>query len=285
MTVRLLMLVTLLALAAWLVPGQGNDDERRLAVPPEDLIAVELASVGMVPMTGAPVVLLREPDSGSVVPIFIGPNEARAIIAAQRAIEMPRPMTHDLATALIAGLGGTLERVIVDELRDGTYYGALEVSRPDDDAVLIDTRPSDGLALAARTGAAILVAPDVLEAGADIPFEGLGGDEDVVTALGITVMQPGDDLRAALDLPEGPGVLVSAAVGLAALSGIEPGAFITRINDSAVASPLDFLDQINATPRGEKAVLEFQLGDQTRTVELDVDVPAVAPRRERRDSL
>lgn len=285
MTARLLILVILFALAAWLVPGQSDDDERRLAVPAEALIAVELASVGMVPMTGAPVVLLREPESGSIVPIFIGPNEAQAIIAAQRAIEMPRPMTHDLATTLIAALGGTLERVIVDELRDGTYYGALEVARPDDDTLLIDSRPSDALALAVRAGAAIFVAPDVLEAGADIPFEGLGGGDDVVTALGITVMQPGDDLRSALDLPEGPGVLVSAAVGLAALSGIEPGAFITRINDNAVASPLEFLDQINATPRGEKAVLEFQLGDESRTVELDVDVPAVAPRQERRDSL
>lgn len=285
MTARLLLLTSLIALAAWLVPGQGNDDERRLAVPAEELIAVELASVGMVPMTGAPVVLLREPDSGSVVPIFIGPNEARAIIAAQRAIDMPRPMTHDLAAHLITGLDGTLERVIVDELRDGTYYGALEISRAGGDAVLIDSRPSDGLALAVRTGAAIFVAPDVLEAGADIPFEGLGGGDDVVTALGITVMEPDPELRAALELPDGPGVLVSAAAGLAALSGIQPGAFITRVNASEIASPLDFLEQVNATPRGQKAVLEFRLGGQTRTIELDVDVPAEAPRRERRDSL
>lgn len=285
MTVRLLMLIPLIALAAWLLPSQASDSKRSLAVPAEELIAVELASVGIVPMTGAPVVLLREPDSGSVVPIFIGPNEARAIIAAQRAIEMPRPMTHDLAAGLIAGLGGTLERVIVDELREGTYFGALEISLSDGDMVLIDSRPSDGLALAVRTGAAIYVAPGVLEAGADIPFEGLGEGNDVVTALGITVMQPDAALREALDLPAGPGVLVSSAVGLASLAGIQPGAFITRINDSEVSSPLAFLELINATPRGEKALLEFLLGEQTRRIELNVDVPAVAPRRERRDSL
>ncbi|MEE4638936.1 MAG: bifunctional nuclease domain-containing protein [Wenzhouxiangella sp.] len=283
MTVRLLMLIPVIALAAWLLPGLGRDNGRSLAVPAEELIAVELASVGIVPMTGAPVVLLREPERGSVVPIFIGPNEARAIITAQRAIDMPRPMTHDLAASLIAGLGGTLERVIVDELRDGTYFGALEISLNDGDTVLIDTRPSDGLALAVRTGASIFVAPSVLEAGADIPFEGLG--DDVVTALGITVMQPDTALRDALNLPEGPGVLVSSASGLASLAGVQPGAFITRINGKEVASPLAFLELVNATPRGQKAVLQFSLGGQLSEIELDVDVPAVAPRRERRDKL
>jgi bifunctional DNase/RNase len=285
MTVRLLTMTSLIALAMWLLPGLGSDGERRLAVPAEQLIPVELASVGIVPMTGAPVVLLREPERGSVVPIFIGPNEARAIIAAQRAIEMPRPMTHDLAASLIIGLDGTLERVIVDELRDGTYFGALEISRPDGKPVLIDARPSDGLALAVRMGAGIFVAPSVLEAGADIPFEGLGGDDDVVTALGITVMQPDAALREALDLPDGPGVLVSSAVGLASLAGVQPGAFITQINGSEVTTPLAFLELVNATARGQKALLEFSLGGQRKEVELDVDVPAVAPRRERRDKL
>ncbi|MFP4278228.1 MAG: bifunctional nuclease domain-containing protein [Wenzhouxiangella sp.] len=285
MTTRLPGLAILLMLALGLAPAVAEDKPRQLAVPSEALIAVELATVGVVPTTGAPVVLLREPDSGSVVPIFIGPNEARAIITAQRAIDMPRPMTHDLGVSLIAGLGGRLERVIVDELREGTYFGALEVARAEGDPVLIDARPSDALALAVRTGAAIFVAPDVLAAGADIPYEGLGGSDEVVTALGISVMQPDAALREALGLPDEPGVLVSRTVGLAALAGIQPGAFITRVNEQPTPTPLAFLEQVNATRRGQEAAIEYWSDGQRHAAKLNIDVPAVAPRRERRDSL
>ncbi len=285
MTARLTLVLLLIGLLLWIIPGQSTDSQRELAVPEDELVAVELASVGIVPMAGTPVVLLREPESGSVVPIFIGPNEARAIITAQRSMEVPRPMTHDLATSIIGALGGTLERVIVDELRDGTYLGALDVARKGGDNVLIDSRPSDALALAVRLDAPIFVAPEVLEAGEDIPFEGLGDDEDVVTALGITVMLPGSDLRDALDLPEGPGVLVSEARGLASLAGIQPGAFITKVNEQSVPSPLAFLELVSDTPRGEKAIIEYWRDGETRTVEIDTDVPADAPRRQRRDSL
>lgn len=285
MIVRLLIPLALLGLVFWLIPGQSTDPQRELAVPDEELIAVELATVAIVPFTGAPVVLLREPESGSIVPIFIGPNEANAIIVAQRAIASPRPMTHDLAASLIHQLGGSLERVIVDELRDSTYLGALDIRRERGGNILVDSRPSDALALAVRTGAAIFVSPDVLAAGEGIPFEGLGDDKDVVTALGITVMQPSRELREALELPDGPGVLVNAVSGPAAEAGLRPGALITRVNEVAIISPLVFLEQVNETPRGEPALIEFWLAGETRTVEVDTTVPTPTPRRDRRDIL
>ncbi|MGY6554839.1 MAG: bifunctional nuclease domain-containing protein [Wenzhouxiangella sp.] len=283
MTARVLLLLALFGFLLWLIPGQSTDTQRELAVPADALIAVELATVAVVPFTGTPVVLLREPESGSIVPIFIGPTEATAIVSAQRAITTPRPMTHDLASNLIHQLGGTLERVIVDELRDGTYFGALDIRRERGGNILVDSRPSDALALAVRTGAAIFVAPDVLAAGEDIPFEGLG--DDVVTALGITVMLPSRELRQALQLPDGPGVLVNAARGPAAEAGIRPGALITRVNEVAIVSPLVFLEQVNATPRGERALIEFWVDGETRSVEVDLTVPTPMPRRERRDIL
>jgi uncharacterized protein len=136
--------------------------------------------------------------------------------------------------------------------------------------------------MAVRTGAAILVAPAVLEAGEDIPFEGLGDDEDVVTALGITVMAASDDLRQALELPEEPGVLVSSVEGMAGMAGIQPGALIVSVNDRTPATPMTFLELINATERGEKAQLKFWHEGEYREVELDIDVPAATPRSERR---
>lgn len=256
---------------------------RELAIPAEELVPVELATVGVVPLTGTPVVLLREPESGEVVPIFIGPNEARAIIIAQRGIEPDRPLTHDLLVRLMQGMGGELKEVIVDELRDGTYHGALSVVvEGQDEPVLIDSRPSDALAMAVRTGAPILVAPSVLAAGQDIPYEGLGDDE-VVTALGVTVMAVSSELRQALDLPDQPGVLVSAAQSMAQAAGIQPGSLIVEVNGQPPVTPLSFLELVNATERGEPATLRFWHDGDFQEVELDTDVAAtVRPRDQRR---
>uniref|UniRef100_UPI0025BF20CA bifunctional nuclease family protein n=1 Tax=Aquisalimonas sp. TaxID=1872621 RepID=UPI0025BF20CA len=117
---------------------------RDLAMDPEDMIAVELATVGVDRAGGAPVVLLREPDSGDVVPIHIGFAEARAILMEQHGVPVPRPQTHDLVGSILQGLDATLERVFVDNLADGIYYGMLELSVAGQDApVHVDTRPSD----------------------------------------------------------------------------------------------------------------------------------------------
>lgn len=275
---RNLVLITALSVLVFSSGLQARD----LAVHADDLIPVELATVGVVPLTGTPVVLLREPESGNIVPIFIGPAEARAIIMAQRDIEPPRPMTHDLLVSLMGGLKGQLNRVIVDELRDSTYHGALEiVINEGTETILIDSRPSDALAMAVRTGAAILVAPSVLEAGEGIPFEGLGDDE-VVTALGITVMAAGDDLRQALELPDEAGVLVSSVEGMAAMAGVQPGALIVSVNERTPVSPMTFLELVNATERGEKALIRFWHEGEFQEVELDTDVEATTPRSERR---
>jgi bifunctional DNase/RNase len=275
--IRMLLFV-LIAMSA------GASLARELAVNADELVAVELASVGVVPILGTPVVLLREPESGNIVPIFIGPNEARAIIMAQRGIEAPRPMTHDLLINLMESMGGTLERVVVDELSNGTYHGALEVLLADGNMIRIDSRPSDALAMAVRSGAAILVAPAILEAGEDIPFEGLG-DDDIVTALGITVMSVTPDLRQALQLPDQPGVLISSVRGMAQMAGLQPGALIVKVNDQTPATPLTFLELVNDTETGEKAKVEYWHDGEFQTVELGTDVDASTPRTERRRSL
>ena len=289
MTSRVFRLITLtflgivaLAMVSLLVGRSPAVEARSLAIDADELIPVELASVGIVPFTGTPVVLLREPQSGSIVPIFIGPNEARAIVMAQRGIDSPRPMTHDLLVNLLKSLDGTLERVIVDELSDGTYLGALEVSVAGSSEIKrIDTRPSDGLAMAVRTGASILVAPDILEAGEDIPFEGLGDDEDVVTAVGITVMPASSELREALQLSDKPGVLVSSVSTMAALSGIQPGSLILEVNGRVPPTPLSFLELVSGTPAGEKVEIRYLHGGNEHVIELDTDVGATDRERSR----
>lgn len=252
---------------------------RELAVPEDELLVVELATVALVPGTNAPVVLLREPDSGEIVPIFIGHEEARAILLALRGIDPPRPMSHDLMLDLVSGLSADVERVVVDELREGTYLGAVELRERNGEArVRIDARPSDALALAVRAGAEIRVSAAVLRAGSGIEFEGLGRDQ-VVTALGITVVEATDDLRAALGLPEkADGVLVSAAGGLAASLGVRPGALITLVNQGAPSDPMRFLEAVQGTPQGGRVEIEFWIDGDSHVIDLPADVPRRGPR-------
>lgn len=241
----------------------------------ERVLPVELATVGMDAQTGAPIALLRDPDSGEVVPIVIGPDQAQSILLAMHEVQLSRPQTHDLMINLLEELDATLERVIVDGLVDGTYLGWLELRvEGEDEPRYIDTRPSDGLALAVRTGATIAVSPDVLEA--DVPFEySPPGEDEVVTALGITVIAVRDDLREALELPDEPGVLVSRAQGAAAAAGLAQGALILEVNGQAPESPIEFLDAVSETPDGEEAEIRFWLDGEEQTITLPTDVPEI----------
>lgn len=255
---------------------------REPAVPFETMLPVELATVGVESVSGSPVVVLREPVSGDVVLISIGSNEALAILLALRDVPTPRPMTHDLLSDVIRATGGTVRRVMVDALVGNTYTGLIELELEHrKDPVYVDSRPSDALALAVRTGASILVSPDVLVATRGLEFEGLPESQQVVTALGITVGGINPDLREALGLPEDlAGLVVSRAVGEAAQQGIGPGAMILEVNGEVPRSPLQFLDLVRRTPAGEKARLRVWQQGETLDFELPTDVPERGPGRD-----
>lgn len=104
----------------------------------------------------APVVVLEEEGGKRWLPIWVGSAEARSIALEIESLHPPRPNTHDLARDLIHSLDAELARVVVTELRDGTYYARLHLRGASGD-VQIDSRPSDAIAIALRTGAPIFV--------------------------------------------------------------------------------------------------------------------------------
>ncbi len=270
-----------LALAMFLVLSVYIQDlsARELRIDPATLVAVELAGVGVSATAGAPLVLLRHLETGDVVPILIGLDQARAILMAMHGVEPPRPMTHDLASNMISALGANLERVLVDELVGNTFFGMLELRVPgQEELIRVDSRPSDALALAVRTGASIHVAPAVLVAGEDLDYEGLP-DRQVVTALGITVVEAGEDERQALGLPDRPGVLVRRLIGAAARSELEPGSLILEVNDTAVRTPMEFLEAIRGTDADRKVQIRYWQQGSERTLELPPSAGAREPRQ------
>ena len=123
---------------------------------------MELVGVRVEVPTNNPICLLRErSDPHRVLPIFIGPPEATAIAFALEEVEVPRPMTHDLMKNLLEELGVTVEQVVVTELRERTFYAELRLRSPAGPQ-MVSSRPSDAIALAARTGTPIFVNEAVL---------------------------------------------------------------------------------------------------------------------------
>jgi bifunctional DNase/RNase len=113
------------------------------------------------PITNMPIVVLREVEGERVLPIWVGVFEANAIALQVENVQTPRPMTHDLLTNVISDLGAQVERVVVSDLRENTFYALLHVTAPAG-PVTIDARPSDAIALALRTGSRIFVEEEVI---------------------------------------------------------------------------------------------------------------------------
>lgn len=125
------------------------------------LIEVELFQVIITEGSQTQVVVLREKGGERFFPIFIGFNEAMAIDRKLKDFQVPRPLTHDLLQNIIEQMGGKLSRIIINDLRDETYYALLEIRRGDD-VIEVDSRPSDAIALAVRTTVPIFVEEQVL---------------------------------------------------------------------------------------------------------------------------
>lgn len=124
---------------------------------------MELAAVRVDVQSKTPVVLLQEASGGRrTLPIFIGGQEANAIAYALQGVSTPRPLTHDLLKDVIEAMGANLERVVVTELVASTYFAELHIVLSGKQ-VKVSSRPSDAIALAARTGSPIFVSDDLLE--------------------------------------------------------------------------------------------------------------------------
>jgi bifunctional DNase/RNase len=146
------------------------------------MVEVQLAAVRVDLQSKTPVVLLQEREgSRRTLPIFIGPPEATAIAFALQGVVTPRPMTHDLVRDLLSTIGVKVERVLVTELRDRTYYAEIHADLGGHHYT-VSSRPSDAIAIAVRTGTPLFVADDLLdEAGVLLPDD--EDDEDTPPEL------------------------------------------------------------------------------------------------------
>ena len=125
-------------------------------------VEVRIRGLMMDPSTNMPIVVLKDVGSDTVMPIWVGVFEANAILIEIEKVSAPRPMTHDLTKNLIQYLNARLERVVINELRDDTFLASLWL-RQGGEAVMVDARPSDAIALALRADCPIYVSEQVLQ--------------------------------------------------------------------------------------------------------------------------
>jgi hypothetical protein len=131
---------------------------------------VEVKALLMDPIQNSPVLLLKDPRTEKVVPVWIGQPEATAIAMQLQHKEFPRPLTHDLVRSILQSLNGHLDKVVIDSLQDSTYYATLFVRDKEGQVHEVDARPSDSIAIALRAGSPIYVEDGVFEAAAiDLP--------------------------------------------------------------------------------------------------------------------
>lgn len=126
------------------------------------MIQMSVGGLGFDPRNLSPVVLLRDQEELNFLPIWIGVFEAASIAMVLQGVTPPRPMTHDLLKSAIEKMNGTVERIVINDIKEGTFFSSIEVKASDGKKISIDARPSDAIALALRVEAPILVSENVM---------------------------------------------------------------------------------------------------------------------------
>ena len=160
-------------------------------------IEVKIRALMMDPNSGTPIIILKDVNSETMLPIWVGAYEANAIALEIEKIAPPRPMTHDLLRNLIVELGLKVERVVVTTLRDNTFYAVIEMSGENGEPMRLDSRPSDAIALALRADCPIFVDLEVIQASRNT----IATDEEAESETDTTEEEWPEVIGDASDLP------------------------------------------------------------------------------------
>lgn len=124
----------------------------------------------MDPITNSPIVILQDSQSGTLLPIWVGIFEANAIALQIERVDTPRPMTHDLLKNVLQHMDTQVEKIVVTELKENTFYALIHLSS-NGQSLTVDSRPSDAIALALRTDAPIFVEEEVVQNSRNITLD------------------------------------------------------------------------------------------------------------------
>ena len=235
-------------------------------------VEMRVKQVTVDPYSKSPVVILEGPQNKDLIPIWIGVSEARSIAMELEHVATPRPLTHDLIRNILQGVGATLYRVTITDLRNNTYFATLTVKLKGQD-FQIDSRPSDAIAVALKMKAPIYASGQVLAKAKQLPSPEMPRD-DIKKILGIHLQNLTAELAGVFELQTKRGVLV-ADVELgspASQAGIQRGDIILRANDRPIHKVGDLDTVIQAAKKPSQ--LKVQVWRKGRTFTVALDLPA-----------
>ena len=254
-------------LAIWLLLYPGGLP----AAQDTGTVETKIKTVMVDPNTQAPVVVLESVADQRLLPIWIDVAEARAIALELEQVKTPRPLTHDLMRNILNRIGATLERAVITDLRNNTYYAILYL-RLKGQELQIDARPSDAIALALRMKAPVFAAAQVFAKSRAAPTPKRADDGQ--RKLGIQTQDLTAELAALFDVGHESGVVVVhvESSSPAAAVGIQRGDVITKANDTTIKSAGDLERLIAAKKTPAQIKLEIiKKGKPTIVV---IDLPS-----------
>lgn len=221
------------------------------------------------PATQTPVVVLETISNKQMLPIWIDVPEARAIALELENVTLPRPLTHDLIRTILQGVGATLQRITITELRNNTYYAQLTLGVKEK-IVQVDSRPSDAIAIAVRMKAPIFVSAQVLAHSKPIP-DPIARNGQTQKKLGVQTQDLTPELAKLFDSQQHRGVLVTdVTAGAGSKAGVQRGDIITKANDQAIGSSADFETILQKAKPGSQIKLEVIKKGKPTTMVIDL---------------
>jgi bifunctional DNase/RNase len=233
-------------------------------------VETKIKTLMLDPYSQSPIVVLETVPDKKLLPIWIDVPEARAIALELEKVATPRPLTHDLIRNIIQGLGATLQRVTITDLRSNTYFAVLFLGIKGQE-LQIDARPSDAIAVALRMKAPIYASTQVLAKAKSLPS--LSNEtKELQKKLGVQAQDLTVEVAALLDLSVQRGVLITevAQGSVAMLAGIQRGDVITKANDQAIQSAHDLEAFLQSKKPQTRIKLEVIKKGKPTLIEIDL---------------
>ncbi|HEY3305978.1 MAG TPA: bifunctional nuclease domain-containing protein [Candidatus Binatia bacterium] len=257
---RTLLLVFFLCARAGLL-GAGQE---------EPSVEMTVKNLMLDPFTQSPVVLLESAKEKKSLPIWIGAEEATSIALEIKKVAMPRPNTHDLIRNILRGVGGTIQRITITDLRNDVYYATIAL-RLKGQEYQIDSRPSDAIAVALRMKAPIYAAAKVLARAKPIgPLEKT--QSEMQRTLGIQTQDLTPDLAGLFDLKTNGGILVADVElgGPASAAGLQRGDVILRVDEKSLQKTSELESFLQSAKKGAQLKIEVMRKGKSITVAVNL---------------
>jgi len=240
------------------------------AAQEEPAVEMVVKNLMLDPFTQTPVVLLESAKEKKPLPIWIGPEEATSIALEIKKVPMPRPNTHDLIRNILQGVGATIQRITITDLRNDVYYASIALRLKGQD-YQIDSRPSDAIAVALRMNAPIYASAKVLARAKPVrPLEKT--QSEAQRTLGIHTQDLTPDLAGLFDLQLNGGILVADVElgGPASEAGLQRGDVILRVNEKSLQKTSELESVVQAAKKGAQFKIEVMRKGKSITIAMNL---------------